>query len=77
MKAVLIEHKQKKEEIANALQMLDEIDFSGLEREAIIAREMQVQQVITRILNVIEGHSNKEKTVMEMIRKSLESKNDT
>ncbi|MFC1950914.1 hemerythrin domain-containing protein [Chloroflexota bacterium] len=72
MKAVLIEHKQIKEEIANVRKLLDGVDFEGLEREAIIAKEMQVQQVITRILHIIESHANKEETVMEMIRKVLE-----
>lgn len=72
MQALLIEHRQIKQEISDAEKLLVDINFEGLAREGIIAKEMQVQQVITRILHIIENHADKEETVMEMLRKTLE-----
>ncbi len=72
MKALLIEHKQIKQEIDDAQKLLDGVNLKGLKREEVIAKEMQVQQVITRILHIIENHANKEETMMEMLRKALE-----
>lgn len=72
MKALLIEHKQIKQEIGDAQKLLDEVNLEGLKREEVIAKEMQVQQVITRIMHIIENHADKEETIMEMLRKALE-----
>ena len=72
MKALLIEHKQIKQEIDDAQKLLDEVNLKGLKREEVIAKEMQVQQVITRILHIIENHADKEEVIMEMLRKALE-----
>ncbi|MBT3363338.1 MAG: hypothetical protein HN929_03920 [Chloroflexi bacterium] len=71
-KALVIDHRQIRSEIDTAKKLLDKINFGGLKREAIIAKEMEVQQVITRITHIVESHADKEEILMEMLRKALE-----
>jgi hemerythrin len=71
-KALLIEHAQINEEIENAQKLLNEVNFEGLKREEIIAKEMEIQQVIGRLTAIIENHADKEETVMELMRKALQ-----
>jgi hemerythrin len=70
-KALFIEHMQIKEEIDSAQKLLNEVNIKGLSREEIIAKEMQIQQVISRLTNIIENHAGKEETVIELMRKAL------
>jgi hemerythrin len=74
-KALLMDHTQIKDEIDNAKKLIGKVKFDGLKREAIMAKEMEVQQVITRITNLVESHARKEETLMEMLRKALEDDN--
>jgi hemerythrin len=73
-KALFIEHMQIKEEIGGAQKLLGEVNVKGLSREDVIAKEMQIQQVISRLIAIVEGHHHKEETVLELIRKALQHK---
>jgi|ETNmetMinimDraft_16_1059900.scaffolds.fasta_scaffold91138_1 hemerythrin len=73
-KALLMEHTQIMKEMDSSQKLLSEVNFNGLSREEIIAKEMQIQQVISRLAAIVESHHEKEETVMELIRKALQQK---
>jgi hypothetical protein len=72
MRAILLEHEEIENKIAEARAMVTSFISEGLNEEEMASRGSQVQQMIGSVLSLIEEHAAREETVLKMMQKVLE-----
>jgi len=74
MRALLLEHEEIENKIAEARSMVANFTLEGLNEEELASRGSQVQQMIGSLLSLVEEHATKEETVLKMMYRVLEEK---
>jgi len=74
MRALLLEHREIEREIDKAKSMVAKAKLEGLNREELLSKESQMQQMINSICLLVEEHATKEEAILDMIKRALEDK---
>jgi len=74
MQALVLEHREIKNEIDEAKSTVESIKLEGLSREKLIAKESHMQQMIDSICQLVEEHATREEVVLEMLQRGLEDR---
>ena len=72
MQALVLEHREIKNEIDEAKSTVESIKLEGLSREKLISKESHMQQMIENICQLVEEHATKEEAILEMVQRALE-----
>jgi len=72
MQALVLEHREIKNEIDEAKSTVESIKLEGLSREKLISKESHMQQMIDNICQLVEEHATKEEAILEMVQRALE-----
>lgn len=52
--------------------MVVDMKLEGLSREELLSKEVQIQQIISSICQAVEGHTDREETLLEMLEEGLQ-----
>jgi hemerythrin len=74
MRALVMEHKEIKEEIGKAKSAVASIKLEGLSRDQLLAQDGQIQQVVADLCQLVEEHASREELILAMIKRALEGK---
>jgi hemerythrin len=72
MRALILEHQQIQSKINEVKSMAANTKLEGLSREELLAKESYIQQVVESLSQLIEEHTTKEETILEMVQRALE-----
>ena len=72
MQALVLEHREIKNEIDEAKSTVESTKLEGLSREELISKESHIQQMIDSICQLVEEHATKEEAVLEMVQRALD-----
>ena len=73
MKAFLAEHHDIGARLKSARQVIAAEKLEGLAPEELLAKKSDIQDIVNRLMQTIEEHSNHEDMIFKMIKKGLES----
>lgn len=74
MKAILLEHHDIGRQIRDAKGVLISTKLEGLDQQQLLAIKSKIQQAVNNLSQTVEEHASHEETILEMMRKTLESK---
>ena len=74
MRAILLDHQEIRKAIAEAKSIAAETKLKGLSREDLLSKESHIQQRISNICQLVEEHAAREETILDMLRRALEEK---
>ncbi len=74
MRALVLDHREIMKEINEAKSIATETRLEGLSREELLSKESYVQQTISSMCHLVEEHLTREETILEMLRRALEEK---
>ncbi len=74
MQALLVEHKQIRQEIGEVKSLLAGGQLAGLEQEKLLSQKSRIQQMINALSRVLEDHASREETILNMMKRALEEK---
>ena len=74
MQAILLDHREITIALKEGKAVAAEIKLEGLTREELLARESQIQEMINKIVGLIEEHVKREETLLDMLQRVLELK---
>ena len=72
-KAILHEHRRISEQIGTAKSTLAGIELEGLEQRELLSKKSAIQQSIDSLCQAVEEHAQREETILNMIKNTLES----
>ena len=72
LKAFIYEHLDIANRLENAIKTLAADNLEGLEPQELLSRKSAIQDMINRLMQAIEEHSNHEDMIFNMVRKSLD-----
>ena len=72
MQALVLEHREIRNEIDEAKSTVESIKLEGLSREELLSKESHIQQMIDNICQLVEEHATKEEAILEMVQRALE-----
>lgn len=72
MQALILEHREIKNEIDEAKSTVESIKLEGLSREELLSKESHIQQMIDNICQLVEEHATKEEAILEMVQRALD-----
>ncbi len=72
MRALLLDHREIRKEIAEAKSMAPDLSLEGLSREELILKESQIQGLIDGICRLIEEHAAREEVILGMLQRALQ-----
>ena len=72
MKGFVAEHAGIVTQIAAAREVLTTSSLDGLEQQELLTQKTVIQDVVNRVLQVIEEHSTHEDIIFKMMKKGLE-----
>ncbi len=70
--ALLVEHGEIKDKVAQARATLRNTRFEGLTREQLWTQKAAVQQMVFNMNKMIEEHAGREEVILRMIEKALQ-----
>jgi len=76
MKAILLEHRDIARQIRDAKGMLISTKLEGLDQQQLLAAKSKIQQTVNNLSQAVEEHASHEETILEMMRKAVESRSD-
>lgn len=76
MQALILEHREIKNEIDEAKSTVESIKLEGLSREELLSKESHIQQMVGGICQLVEEHATKEEAILEMVQRALEEKGE-
>lgn len=74
MQAILLDHQEIIVALKEGKAVVAEIKLEGLTREELLTRESQIQEMINKIVGLIEEHVTREETLLDMLQRVLEVK---
>jgi len=74
MRALVLEHSKIASSIDNVKAIVAVAKLEGLGREELIARESRMQQAIYEMCHLVEEHAAREETVLGMVQRGLQDK---
>jgi len=74
MHALVLEHREIKNQVDEAKSMIANARLDGLSREELLAKESQLQQRINGICSLVNEHRTREEAVLEMLQRALGAK---
>ncbi|MFC2045811.1 hemerythrin domain-containing protein [Chloroflexota bacterium] len=74
--ALILDHNEIRKEINEAKSLIVKDGLEGLNREDLLAREADIQQVINGICGLIEEHAGREEVILEMVQRTLKEQNE-
>ena len=77
MQALIIDHREIRREISEAKSTVASARLEGLDRDELLAKGSDIQQVIDGMFQVVEGHCGREEVILEMVRRVLQERAET
>lgn len=74
MNSLLLEHHQIKSRMSEAKDILASTVLEQLSNRELLLKKSEIQQTISDICQVVEEHAGHEEIILNMLKKSLESK---
>jgi len=74
MQALIFEHREIMNKLSEAKSMVFDTRLEGLDQKELLAKKWDIQQVVGSLPQVIEGHARKEETILNMMKKAMENK---
>ncbi len=74
MQALIFEHREIMNKLNEAKSMVFDTRLEGLDQKELLAKKWDIQQVVGSLPQVIEGHARKEETILNMMKKAMENK---
>lgn len=72
--ALVLEHQEIKNEIAEVKSMTVSAKLEGLSREELLSKESRIQQAVNGICQLVDEHATREEAILEMLQRALEPK---
>ena len=74
MRALILDHQEILLKIDEAKPIVSDTKLAGLNRDELIAKESRIQQMVNNIGQLVEEHTTREETILEMVKRGLEEK---
>ncbi len=74
MQALIFEHREIMNKLSEAKSMVFDTRLEGLDQKELLAKKWDIQQVMGSLPQMIEGHASKEETILNMMKKAMENK---
>jgi len=74
MQALILEHQQIRQKLADARATITSIKLEGLSREEVLTKESDIQQTINALGTAVEDHAVREEVMLDMLQRSLQEK---
>lgn len=73
LKALVLEHRNIGKEMGNTRVILSDTKLEGLTQEELLSKKAYLQQMISKISQVVEAHTSEEELILRTIKRALEA----
>ena len=72
MRALILDHNEIRKEIDQAKSIIAHKRLEGLKRDKLLAEEADIQQAVDSMGQLVEEHTAREETLLEMLKRALQ-----
>jgi hypothetical protein len=72
MLALILEHREIGKQIDEARSVTVDTKLEGLSQEEVLSKETRIQQIVSRICQIVEEHASKEEILLGMLERGLQ-----
>lgn len=74
MRALMLDHREISVKIDEAKSIVADTRLEGLSREELMSTESHMQQLLSRLCDLVEEHATREETTLGMLQRALTEK---